>query len=700
MGATMRVGLLGKMVLSTGAIASALLIANAWLAVTTTRRLLFDGLLARAEAQASRLATPIEQGFLHPALGLDTAASFWSDARQIVEGSRGVIHSAAFIDQKGLLRIHNDRARIGSPEPDAAVLAALPRLDKAPVILEATTTRELIVLVPVRDPSGQLAGAVRLGVPQTLLVAARKRILLQQGGLLVVSLLVTFVASALLVARAVVRPLGAIGEATGAIASGRLAERVPTRGDGEIDALGRRFNQMADQLHSVLAQVRETARSVASAAAAVAGTQGAVLEGTEAQQASLDRTAAGITALDRATATTVEHVQRLLASAQSVSSTGLELSATAGEVSARVDELVQAVEGTTAGIAQIAASLKEVADTVDQLARSTETVASTVIQMDASVMEIDQLATGTAQLSTQLARDAEGGRQAVDAAIAGMDEIRTASQATAEVLRGFEATAAQIGKILQIIDDVADETNLLALNAAILAAQAGEHGRGFAVVAEDIKALAERTAVSTRDIAALIDKVQGGSRAAVEATARGERAIIAGVDRSRRAGTALGDIFQGIQRAQEMVARIARATQAHTAGSRQVTASVREIAEMTRQVRVTAEAQVHSGGDVARAAAAMAEASRLVRRAAHEQRDASQAMGAGMAGVVESVRVITEASQRQKRESEAIVSAMGTVRQIAGTTTATAADMGRVVESLGAEARALEAALGRFALSS
>ncbi len=691
-----KIGLRVRVVASTGLIISTLFGVTAWRNVAMTRDLLVDGVMARAEALGSRLRTPVEE-FLRAGSPLSMLASMGlgAEARDMVAKSDGSLASAAVVDRDGATQLHSDQGLVGQAA-DRAVAAAIPHLDGKPVLVEGAAGGDLVVLVPALGPDGRPAAAVSLQFSRRTLDEALRRAMLELGALLLFSLVVTFAALTTLVTRTVVLPLRTLGQAARAVASGRLGERVPIARQDEIGELALRFNEMADQLGAVIEPARSAAGAVSTASRAVAKSQGSVRGGAESQQESLTRTAAAVGTLERAASTIQGRVESLSTSAQSASATSLELGATAEEVTAHVDELARSVEATSSGITEIAASLKQVAGTVDDLSRATDTAAASLAQMDASIVEIERIAKETAALSTSAADDSENGRSAVEATVNGMEEIRASSQEAAAVLRGFEVTVTEIGRILQIIDEVADQTNLLALNAAIIAAQAGERGRGFAVVAEEIKALAERTGVSTREIAGLIGKVQAGSRAAVAAMEQGETTVAEGVARSRRAGDALGKIREGTKRTQDMVAQIARATQEHASGSRQVTQSVARISEMTRQLRAAADEQSRGGAEVARAATAMTEASRLVRRSAHEQRDASKSIGATMEQVADSIKQIAEATQQQTRETSEIVAAMEAIRGAAETTTETTVEMDAVVETLRREASRLESSLARF----
>ncbi|MFN3395573.1 MAG: phosphate/phosphite/phosphonate ABC transporter substrate-binding protein, partial [Thermodesulfovibrionales bacterium] len=162
--------------------------------------------------------------------------------------------------------------------------------------------------------------------------------------------------------------------------------------------------------------------------------------------------------------------------------------------------------------------------------------------------------------------------------------IKSSVERTAELIRKLGGRSDEIGKILTVIDEVTDQTTLLALNAAILAAQAGEHGKGFSVVADEIKDLAERTAFSTQEISALIQSVQGEVKSAVEAMQEGLSSVDEGFRLAREAGDALSKILESSKRSSEMAMSIERSTTEQSKAARLVTEAMERVKNMTEQI--------------------------------------------------------------------------------------------------------------------
>src|SRR3972149_10944160 len=142
-------------------------------------------------------------------------------------------------------------------------------------------------------------------------------------------------------------------------------------------------------------------------------------------------------------------------------------------------------------------SYQEMASGIDNISKGADETSTALVQIDASAKEIENHARQSVKLSNEVAKESERGVISVELTHVGMEKIKEAVSSIAMVIEELDKRSKEIGKIVKVIDDVAMETNLLALNATILASQAGEHGKGFSVVADEIRELSERTAVST-----------------------------------------------------------------------------------------------------------------------------------------------------------------------------------------------------------
>lgn len=251
-----------------------------------------------------------------------------------------------------------------------------------------------------------------------------------------------------------------------------------------------------------------------------------------------------------------------------------------------VKDMTREVATTTEEISGTAANMSN--DLNTQSAQVTE-MSSAVEQMSASIVEVARKsgdASESANSSGQLAK--EGG-QAVELTVEGMSAIDQAVQATAASVTQLGARGEQIGEIIETINDIADQTNLLALNAAIEAARAGEHGRGFAVVADEVRKLADRTTQATNEIAQSIQIMQSDTRSAVERMKGGTNQVQLGVERAGQAGEVLQQIVKGTGEVAHLVQSIAAAAEQQSAASEQISRNIESVAGGTRQCAEGAE---------------------------------------------------------------------------------------------------------------
>ncbi|MCU0841511.1 MAG: methyl-accepting chemotaxis protein [Thiobacillaceae bacterium] len=239
---------------------------------------------------------------------------------------------------------------------------------------------------------------------------------------------------------------------------------------------------------------------------------------------------------------------------------------------------------------QLARTSQQLSDSASQSAHASEAQSEAASGMAASVEEmtvsIDQVGE-SARVAQDVARQSgeqsqEGGR-VVHSAAAEMAKIAQAVNASAETIRHLEGYSNEISTIVGVIKDIADQTNLLALNAAIEAARAGEQGRGFAVVADEVRKLAERTTDSTQQIAEMIDKVQNGARQAVSEMETGVSQVNEGVQIAHQAGDSITGIQQSAQRVVGVVEDIAGALKEQSAASQEIAQGVERIAQMAEQ---------------------------------------------------------------------------------------------------------------------
>jgi methyl-accepting chemotaxis protein len=240
------------------------------------------------------------------------------------------------------------------------------------------------------------------------------------------------------------------------------------------------------------------------------------------------------------------------------------------------EHLASASEEISASAAQQSAGMEAQKDQTRQVATAMQEMSSTVVQ----ISDNSTKAADSARKASETAR--EGGR-IVEETLAKMREIAASVGDTGRKVGALGKSSNQIGQIVGVIDDIADQTNLLALNAAIEAARAGEQGRGFAVVADEVRKLAERTSKATKEIASMIQSIQKETKSAVEAMEAGTKQVEAGVASTTQAGSSLHDIIQSAEQVGDMVTHIATAATQQSAATEEVNANIDQIAKITAE---------------------------------------------------------------------------------------------------------------------
>jgi twitching motility protein PilJ len=263
--------------------------------------------------------------------------------------------------------------------------------------------------------------------------------------------------------------------------------------------------------------------------------------------------------------------------------------AIADAINSTIEELRRLVTGINSAAQQVTSATAEAQSISGQLLQAAQKQASeiqgtgqSVAEMTVSMHQVSKSAGDSASVAKTSLAAAEKGSQAVQNAIRGMNDIREQIQETSKRIKRLGESSQEIGEIVQLISDITEQTNVLALNAAIQAASAGEAGRGFTVVAEEVQRLAERSGEATRHISAIVKSIQRDTQDAVEAMERSTKGVVDGTRTADEAGDALRDIEQISTKLAELIGAISNSTQQHAGAAAKVAANMKAILAITQ----------------------------------------------------------------------------------------------------------------------
>ncbi len=251
--------------------------------------------------------------------------------------------------------------------------------------------------------------------------------------------------------------------------------------------------------------------------------------------------------------------------------------------SSLIDQVKEAVSATASAANQISSSSEEMAAGAHEQTQQATEVAGAVEEMTKTILESTKNAGLAADTSKQQKLMAEEGKGKVEQTKKGMERIVSSAKETGAKINSLATKTEQIGDIAQVIDDIADQTNLLALNAAIEAARAGEQGRGFAVVADEVRKLAERTTKATKEIAETIKAVQKEAKDADQSMVEAGKAVEEGNRLTEEVSESLQDILIGADRVSDIVGQVAAASEEQSAASEQISKNIEGISSVTQQ---------------------------------------------------------------------------------------------------------------------
>jgi methyl-accepting chemotaxis protein len=537
-----------------------------------------------------------------------------------------------------------------------------------------------------------------------------------------------------------------------AVIEGDLTESLAVNSDDEVGALAQRFNEMVANLRRIVDNIQETSVQVASSAGEISANAKLITQGAQAQaqaaeetSTSMEEMAASIQTVAgnaQSLATYVEEtstsitemgasIEEVARSSGTLASTVTEASATIEQMTVSIDQMARNLENLAATVTQTSSTVEEMTSFIASVAHNAEALGSaamkashTVAELASAVNDVAKIAEEADRISKRASEDARTGDEAVGRTITGMRTISETMENTARVITGLGRRSQEIGKILEVIEEIADQTNLLALNAAIEAARAGEAGRGFAVVADEVRKLAERSVEATKEIGEVIRQVQQETTDAVETAKAGAAETKEGIGLADRAGLALRSIIESVGRSSQLMAEIASATAKQSSASAevlqtvsnmnsatsQVTTAVREQAEGSKQIRQAMEninrimtqaaystkEQAAGGRQVRMSVENMNKIASQVNIATKEQAEGSRQIVHAVENMNRMTQQVSYATAEQKRGGELVVKAMENISEIARDNLSTVEEMSKATGNLAQQAENLAKLISVF----
>ena len=479
------------------------------------------------------------------------------------------------------------------------------------------------------------------------------------------------VALVLMVRKNIVAPLLESVELAKRISDGAITGSVTVVTDDEVGNLGHALNIMSNNLRELIGQAKEGSGQVAEGTMNLTNQADTMKSNTDAVNVSITETAEAVENMGKTTIRIQGRANKLAESSEAVSSSIEEMSVSIRQTEGVANKMAKSVDDASASIEETAISILEVTKSAEEIAKLADADAERVVGLYGAVRDfskradsiasasdqvfasVEQLAANIRQVasnsgeagnfSRRTAEDAASGTKALNEAIAAMERIRRLVEDAARVIKGLSGQANSIGNIITVIDGIAEQTNLLALNAAIEAARAGEHGRGFAVVAEEIRKLAERSGMATKEITGLIKGMQNESAVAVNAMNRGTAEVEQGTLLAQNSGEALKTIVQGVEKTVLLVNAVVTATREQQSASQQVSKAMSDVLEQSEEIKENsaklekdaAEVMDHvkqvksASGQIARSTKEQSSSIELLARSISELSDVAQQVLAG-----------------------------------------------------------------------
>jgi phosphate/phosphite/phosphonate ABC transporter binding protein len=506
-----------------------------------------------------------------------------------------------------------------------------------------------------------------------------------------------------LVRRMVVTPVRRIQEAARSLAEGDLTVTAKVSSGDEIGQLWKSLEESFRSLGGVITRIHGVTDRVAKVSDKVEKESKEVVRFTGVEVESFGNIAVSMEQFKASIGEITTGLADLNAAAETAHSASQEMATNITEIARNAEELSSTVDGASSTTGEMSHTIRELSWGAEHLSEVATQTLSAVEAVEKKIRDVEEDARESAASSEKVRDEAEGlGMEAVRRTLSGMEQIQESVQEASGFVNSLEGRSREIGKILNVIDEVTDQTYLLALNAAILAAQAGEDGKGFQVVAAEIRKLAVRTAESTVEIGEVIRNVQAEVKGAVESMRKGLERVESGFGYARESGSALEKIASSSRISREKASSIQDSAAEQSEGLAQVKEAMERLGQMTQFLAQGTAEQKREADSIFRAAEQIVEAVNHIKGATREQLEAGEHIRGAVESVSNGTRQMTRALRDEKEGYGQIMESLTKVIDLPGETRKLAVKINQGLrgilsdtELLGAEVKSFKVLSGR-----
>src|SRR5579862_3517315 len=384
-----------------------------------------------------------------------------------------------------------------------------------------------------------------------------------------------------------------------AMGNGDLSQRIMWHGRDLLGRLGMAIDELGDRLSAIISQIQSASLTV---------------QGASEQSNHIAVEVDG------------RMKEELSALGEALTYSG-DLGVASGSVADNAEAVARRVSDISSAVAEMTASIQEMDQNLLNLATVVEEAVANTQQMSASIVQVAGNAERVRSESSITDQQVREGRNEVLALSKGMGSISDTVKDVVTEMQSLDHASRQIGEILGLIEEIADQTNLLALNAAIEAARAGEHGRGFAVVADEVRKLAENSASSTKQIGSLVADIQRRTSAVLERTARANNLVQNNAESARNVNQMIESISSRVTEVAQLVSEISIATTEQARASEELAKASEQMGAMTHEAAATMREQAITSNQILENVSEIEQRTAQVARASTEQQAAIEALG-------------------------------------------------------------------------